>query len=114
MPRSGAGVYDKRVTIQYLGAASPDQTGSGEPDVSWQALATVYASVEPLTGRELFAAQEHHSEVTSRIRIRKRSDVTASMRVRYGSRYFAIKYVFDPEERGRETVILCAEGVRDG
>lgn len=110
----GAGDYDKRVTIQYLSAGSPDQSGSGEPDVAWATLATVYAAIEPLSGRELFAAQEHHSEVNYRIRIRKRSDVDAKMRVKYGTRYFATKYVFDKDEAGRETVMLCSEGVRDG
>ena len=38
-------------------------------------------SIEPLQGRELFAAQEHHSETEVRIRIRYRSDVTPGARV---------------------------------
>lgn len=71
-------------------------------------------SIEPLRGRELFAAQEHFAEVTTRIRIRYRDDVTAEMRVVHGGVDYAIGAVIDPELRHRELELMCASGVTDG
>lgn len=109
-----AGKLRHRVTIQSLVAGSPQQTPSGEPDVSWTDVATVWASVEPLRGRELFAAQEHHSRVEVRIRMRYRSGITAAMRVFWDSRYYNIVVVLDAEERHRELELMCEQGVNDG
>lgn len=109
-----AGRLRHRVTIQQLVAASPQQTASGQPDESWSTYLTVWAAVEPLNGRELYAAQEHHAEVTTRIRMRHRSGVTAKMRVTYGGMTYDIKAIVNPEERNRELQLLCAEGVNQG
>lgn len=109
-----AGKLRHRVALQALGAGSPQQTGSGMPDESWSTVATVYASVEPLNGRELFAAQEHHAETTTRIRIRYRSGVTAKMRVSHGGTLYNILSVIDPEKRHKEMQLMCSDGVNDG
>lgn len=108
-----AGSLDDRITIQRLTAASPDVTGSGMPDESWQTWATVYASVEPLNGRELFAAQEHHAEVTTRIRMRYREGVTAKMRVSLDGEIYEIKAVL-PFRRDGRMELLCTSGVTEG
>lgn len=112
MIRSGA--LRHRVTLQALGAGSPQQTGSGMPDESWGDVATVYASVEPLNGRELFAAQEHHAEVTTRIRLRYRSGITAKMRVSHGGTVYNILSVIDAEKRHKEIQLMCTDGVNEG
>ena len=109
-----AGKLRHRVTIQSLSAGSPQQTGSGMPDESWATVATVSASIEPLSGRELFAAQEHHAETTTRIRIRYRSEVTAKMRVSHGGTTYNILSVIDPEKRHKEIQLMCADGVNNG
>lgn len=109
-----AGSLDDRITIQRLTAASPDVTGSGMPDESWQDWVTVYASVEPLNGRELFAAQEHHAEVTTRIRIRHRDGITAKMRIVDGDgTIYEIRSVL-PFKRDGYIEMLCTSGVTEG
>lgn len=109
-----AGRLRNKIDIEQLSAASPQQLNTGEPDESWSVyLNDIWASVEPLSGRELFAAQEFHSEVTVRIRIRYRSGVNNRMRVVFGTKYYDIKAVIDPEERHREFHLLCSEGVVD-
>lgn len=109
-----AGSLDDRVTIQRLVAASPDVTGTGMPDESWQDYLTVYASVEPLNGRELFAAQEHHAEVTTRIRIRHRDGITAKMRIVDGDgTIYEIRSVL-PFKRDGYIEMLCTSGVTEG
>ena len=109
-----AGKLRHRIALQSLTAGSPQQTGSGMPDESWATVVTVSASVEPLNGRELFAAQEHHSEVTTRVRIRYRSGITAKMRVSHGGTLYNIRDVIDPEKRHRELQLMCTDGVNEG
>jgi SPP1 family predicted phage head-tail adaptor len=110
-----AGKLRHKVAIQKLVAGSPDQKASGEPDTTWTThLASIWASVEPLTGRELFAAQEHHSEVEVRVRVRYREGITAKMRVVFDSRNYDIVAVIDREERHRELELLCKQGVTAG
>lgn len=109
-----AGKLRHRVIIQRLVAGSPQQTASGQPDEAWATYLTVLASVEPLNGRELFAAQEHHSEVTTRVRVRYRDGVTAKMRVSFDGKLYNIAAVIDPELRHREFQLLCVEGVSEG
>jgi SPP1 family predicted phage head-tail adaptor len=103
------------VTIQQRVAGSPDQTAEGAPDEDWASYATdVWAAVEPLSGRELFAAQQFESEVTTRVRIRYRSGITAAMRVVFESRNYNIRYILDPDERHIELHLLCTQGVNAG
>jgi len=109
-----AGKLRHKVTIQSLVAGSPQQKPSGEPDTAWTDLLTCWASVEPLKGRELFAAQEHHSEIEVRVRIRYRSGLNAAMRVVFEGLYYNIAAILDPELRHRELELLCKQGVNEG
>jgi len=65
-----AGKLRRRLVIQQ---ATETQGATGEMAVTWGTFATVYGSVEPLRGREYFAAKEQRAEVTTRIRIRYRT-----------------------------------------
>lgn len=109
-----SGKLDKRVTIQQLSAASPARNDVGEPNETWVAVATVWASVEPLQGREYWAQQQIQSEVSIRLRIRYRSGLTTKMRVVYGSKIFDIKSIIDPQEKHEELQLMCSEGVTSG
>lgn len=76
---------------------------------TWSLWTTLWASIEPLSGRELLAAQQVQADITHRVRFRYVSGVTAKMRVVYGSRIFNILSVANPEERNREIVLQCRE-----
>ena len=97
-----------RVTIQQYGITR-DDFGAEVPD--WMPLATVWASVEDLAGKEYFAAQQVNAEVSTRIRIRYRGDIKPQMRVVYGARVLDIQAVLDPEGRRRELQLMCKEAV---
>ena len=56
----------------------------------------------------VFASQQAQSEVTQRIRIRYRPDVTADMRVIHNGKVFNIVAPL-PDNRGRELVLMCRE-----
>ena len=95
-----------RVTIQRP-ADELDPLGA---PVGWIDVATVWASIEPLRGREFWAAQQVNAEQTVKVGIRYRPGVTSAMRVLHGSRIFElVAPPIDPENRHRELVLHCRE-----
>lgn len=112
-----AGDLRHLVTIQRLVSGSPQQKPSGEPDTAWaDYLTNVSASIEPLRGKELYAAQEHRSEATVRIRMRWRDGITAAMRIVHGGLYYNIVWVpvYDRDGKRVELDLLTTQGVNDG
>lgn len=99
-----AGKLRHRVTIQ-----KPVETQNtyGEPEVRWQDVATVWAQVEPLRGREYFAAKQMVSEVSVRVVIRYMAGVTAKMKVVHGSNEYLIETIINVMERNRELQLMC-------
>lgn len=97
-----------RVTIQEHVTGRDEW---GQPVDTWQDVATVWASVEPLRGQEYFAAQQVSAAVTARIRIRYRPGIRPDMRVLYGERIYNITSVIDPEERHEELQLMAREVV---
>ena len=78
---------------------------------SWADTATVWARIEPLSGRERLAAQRIEDTVTHRVTIRYRSGVSARQRIAFGVRVFNIRAVLDVDERNEWLELLCEEGV---
>jgi len=77
--------------------------------ITWVTTATVWAAVEPLTGREWLDARQVAAEVTTRIRIRYRSGVVPEMQAVYGAHIYNILAVIQPEENRRELQLMCRE-----
>ena len=101
-----AGPLRQRVTIQEKSAS---QNTYGEEVITWTDLATVWAAVEPLTGREFLEGKQITAEVSTRIRIRYRSGITPEMRVEFGSIVYDIHSIIHLEEREREIHLICQE-----
>jgi SPP1 family predicted phage head-tail adaptor len=81
---------------------------------NWSDTATVWASIEPLSGREYFAAQQINAEVSTKITIRYRAGVKPTMRILFGGRIFEILSVINTEEKNRELILMCREVLEDG
>lgn len=83
----------------------------GDQVKDWETIATAWASIEQLSGREFLQASQAMSDVTVRIRVRGRTDVTLTPkdRVLYGTRAFDIRHVLDWGDRGVETQLMCTE-----
>ena len=64
------------------------------------------AEISPLSARELIAAEAVHSKVTTRIRLRYRTGITASMRVRHRDMVYEIEGVIPDPDSGRRFVTL--------
>ncbi len=107
-----AGKLRHRVTIKKHGGVPPALSypdSHGQKHVNWTNHATVWASVEPLSGRELLRAQEVESAVTHRVRMRYTSGVTPDMRIALSTRRFNILSIRNRDERNVELELMCVE-----
>jgi SPP1 family predicted phage head-tail adaptor len=82
---------------------------TGAEVVVWVDRCTIWAAVEPLTGRELFTAQALNAEMTTRIRIRHWQGIVPKMRATWDSHTYDILYVAEVEARRRELHLMCKE-----
>jgi SPP1 family predicted phage head-tail adaptor len=98
------GKLNRRVTIQSLDAGVD---ALGQPLGTWSTVAQVWASIINKSGLQAIKADQPVSIVQSSIRIRYRSDVTASMRVVHGATVYEIAAVL-PDVAGRQwTDLVC-------
>ena len=102
---------NRRITIQSR-ASTIDSYG--QQITTWTDLVSCWASIEPLSGREIIAAQAVSSELSHTVTIRYRSAVTAAMRVLYQSRVFNIQSATDPDTAHIALQLLCSEGLTQG
>lgn len=103
-----------RVTIQE---PVETQNDYGEPEIRWQNVATaVQVSIEPLRGREYFTARQEVADVTVRIEMRYRSDISVKQKIVHGpvcacnttlTEEFLIEAHLDIMERHRELHLMC-------
>jgi SPP1 family predicted phage head-tail adaptor len=95
-----------RITLQRN---DPRQAVDGSQVDDWQTVAIVWGELLESRGREYLAAQEAHSELTAKIRIRYRADVKPEWRAVFQDRIFDIQQVADLAGRRRELELLVAE-----
>ena len=85
--------------------------GGGQASI-WQDLperAVIWAKLDPKKARENYTFHQLHQEQTHIIMTRYRNDITHKMRLRKGTRIFAILSVFDPQEDRRYLQLNCQE-----
>jgi SPP1 family predicted phage head-tail adaptor len=101
-----SGELTRRVTIQ---SPSDADDGGGGSERTWTTVATVWAKIEPGTGREFLAAQQLTPELSHLITIRWRSDVNAKCRAVYGAQVFAIEAVADIDTKHERLVLYSSQ-----
>lgn len=114
-----AGTLRHKVTLQER---TETQDSTGAVTWSWSDVASVWASVEPLNGREYLQASQLQSTVSTRIRIRHREGITSKMRVKFipnprapsEIKYYDIRAVVPVREANWEIVLMCEERATDG
>ena len=114
-----AGKLRHRVVPQKFVTGQDPLTGEVIKD--WVNLVTstsdgaIWAEVYPLSVREFISAQASQNEVTTRITIRRRNDITGQCRILYRGKIFNIEGVLPDPVSGRDYLTLpCSEGVNDG
>jgi SPP1 family predicted phage head-tail adaptor len=105
-----------RISIQKRTTA---QDTYGAQQATWTDVLQVWAHVQPLSGRELIAAQAVQSETTHSIVIRYNSllwkpSQAAAMRVLYAGRVFNITASINEDERNRMLTLAATEGLNNG
>lgn len=103
---SGAGDLNKRIVLQYKTRVAD---GMGAWTETWNDAATIWAAIWPTSAAELVAANATSMVVSHRIRIRYRSTIKSSWRVRFGNRYFAIVSIINPSEKNEYLDLMVKE-----
>jgi SPP1 family predicted phage head-tail adaptor len=104
---------------------SDNQTGSGQVKFDYVEVATVWARIMPITGREYFSAKQVQSEGQLKIAIRWRDDVDETWRVRHITDNsvspplydeFDIKSppIADEKTGRRELMLMCEKSIAEG
>lgn len=102
-----AGQLTKKITIQNS-ISVIDSFGQDIP--TWTTVATPYAKVDFLNGKEFFQAQQVNSEVTIKIKTRYRDGINTKTRILYGAKILNIVQII-PDEKNTELVFMCKEVV---
>jgi SPP1 family predicted phage head-tail adaptor len=113
------GPLNKRVQIQRR---VETQNELKEVVISYVYWDEVWAEIEPLNGREFFAAQQISGDVSTKIRIRALDGVTRKMRVIYERRagsptesdYYEIDTVIRIRENNRDVYLMCRKVDTEG
>ena len=106
-----AGTLRHKVAIEQRSVTT--DTYGGEV-VTWLPFTTAWADIQPLSGREMIAAQAVQSEITSKVIMRYIPGVLPSMRVVFEGRYYDIQSVIDWGMRHQELNLMCSEGLSQG
>lgn len=102
-----------RATVVLEKLAAPEVLDDlGSPVETWETLTTCPAYIEPLVGRELFAAQQTQATADHRIWLRydtETAQLTPVMRIRYGTRLFDIQAIQNTGSRNAELQVIAKE-----
>ena len=102
----------------WVGFQAPVYTknAQGEERITgWSTTVNSWASVRPLSGRELQYAQQTLAEVSHEVKLRYMDNIDETMRIVIDTRgtgtarYLQIGAVYSPGEEGAELVCLCTE-----
>ena len=90
---------------------SPTPNSFGEVDDEWVTIANRWAEVEPLSGRELWQAQQAQADVSHKVKIKYLKTLTPKMRFLWGSRVLNIESVTNPGEQhvATDIIAMCKE-----
>lgn len=104
------GLLNKRVTIQAL-TQGQDATGALLPS-AWADVATVWASVRDISGRQYVAAKAGQNAVSTIIGIRHRTGIVPAMRVIHNGDVYDIEAVLNRSDRWID--LMAVKGVGNG
>lgn len=98
-----AGKLDRRVAISVK-SASRDSYGA--EIIGWSLLATVWAEILPLSGREFFVASQFVPEAELKIRMRYREDFDETAKITYNNIDYDILHIAEiGRQDGLEVIV---------
>jgi SPP1 family predicted phage head-tail adaptor len=100
------GALNQRATIAAKTAVSDGGGGFGD---GWTTIATVWARIEPASGRDVFGPSRNESQTRYRLTLRRNAAIAAGQRVSVGARWFAITAILDQGPQAQTMTLLCEE-----
>ena len=92
-----------------LEAMHPVADGMGGYNQTWSEIATVWGRIEPVSSSQKDFGIRPRPEITHRILVRYRADISSDQRLRKGGRIFVLRSVHDPDESERYLICLAVE-----
>ena len=99
---------DQRITIEQETRTADAYGGAA---TAWTTLATTWAAVKPLSARRATDNAAPEEPASYRFTLRRRADVTDTMRIAWNGQTFNIRFVADPGARGLYMTIDAERGV---
>lgn len=96
-----------------LQSKTESRTASGASTFTWTTDSTVWGGIEPLSGKEYVAASQVQNEEKVRIVIRYHASIDETWRVVNGGKYYSIHSVINSNERNRDLILMCSQGVKE-
>jgi SPP1 family predicted phage head-tail adaptor len=104
-----AGRLNQRITIK---SKSVTRDTHGGETITWATVATVWAAVLPIRGREYVALKDSGAEVTTRFLIRYRAGITPAMQITHDGAVYDVIDVINPQYANRTLELMArAEAV---
>ena len=99
--RINPGELRHRITFQLQDLDSEDE--------DWKDIATTWANINPISGKEYYSAETINSDLTHKIRLRYRKGITPDMRIIYNDRIFYIISVINEYEKSTMLQLMWRE-----
>ena len=100
------GKLNKRITLQSKTTTRDAMGGMVE---TWTDVATIWAAVWPTSAKTKIQAESTTMIATHRIRIRYRTSIDSTYRVKFKTRYFSIDSITNPNEHNEWLDLICRE-----
>lgn len=101
---------NERVSIEAKGVT---RAADGGEVVTWSEHAARWARVQPLRGREFFAAGQMQDSIDYKVTVRYLASVARGMRVVWRGQALDIVSVIDVDGRQELLELMCSSGVRN-
>jgi len=101
-----AGQLNRRISIIQPPTA---QDSAGQVSGAWPVFKTLWASVNPVSGREFVQGAQTESQITMTFEVRRITTITTDMRVQFDDKTWLIQSIIQPDDDHRRTQLMCRE-----
>jgi SPP1 family predicted phage head-tail adaptor len=101
-----AGQLNRRIFITQPPTA---QDSAGQVSGVWPVFKTLWASVNPVSGREFVQGAQTESQITMTFEVRHITTITTDMRVQFDGKTWLIQSIIQPDDDHRRTQLMCRE-----
>lgn len=101
-----SGQLKKRIELQEPTNADD---GLGGSTVTWTTKITVWAAIWDVQANERIQAMQRTATTSHQVRIRYDPDIKTSWRIKWGTKYFSIDGIINPNMANEYLDLLCKE-----